>query len=149
MLLDVVVPGKPQPKGRPRVVRRGGFTRAITPDSTIAWEHHAEMRMRSAWVGREPLDEAVAVEVLAVFARPASKPKHIDAVTWKAGGRVAYFGRADVDNVAKCCLDALQLAFVVVNDTRVVRLVAEKWYAAVGEQEHVRVKLDRMGGGHA
>jgi Holliday junction resolvase RusA-like endonuclease len=38
-------------------------------------------------------------------------------------------------------MDALTLAGVLCDDTRVVRLAATKEYAAVGEQEHVAVTV--------
>lgn len=133
VLLDVRIPGRPRSKGRPRFDTRTG--RAITPVETREWELAAADRFRYAW--RKPcLPREMAVEVRLVAVYPRLKSQ-VDGPP----GRRPCIGNADVDNIAKCVLDALVLARVIADDDLVVRLVAEKAHAADGEAEHVQVEV--------
>ena len=95
--ITIVVPGRPVPKGRPRVVRG----HAYTPAATVVAEH------RIAFLAR------------AVGARPIECPVAVRAEFFFKDGRA----RADIDNLAKLVLDALNgVAFK--DDRQVVSLEA-------------------------
>ncbi len=151
MILDIKVPGKPVGKGRPRFAKAGRFVRVYTDEKTATWEDRAARAMRIAYVDghglASPLDEPVTVTVAAVCKRPGSRPAWMTGEAWRArwkdGARVVCCSKPDVDNVAKAVMDALTLAGVLTDDTRVVRLAATKEYAAAGEQEHVAVTVRR------
>ena len=135
-LFEVVVPGQPVGKGRPRASIQGRRVRMRTPAKTAAWEALAASWCRVAWRGRDALDEAVEVEIVAVLRRPARLNRKRDAP-----GRLLAPVKPDVDNVAKACIDSIVLAGVIVDDNRVVRLTASKWYAAKGEEPRVEMRL--------
>lgn len=113
-----------------------------TPAKTAAWEALAASWCRVAWRGRAPIDELVEVEIVAVLRRPGRLNRKKDAP-----GRLLAPVKPDVDNVAKACIDSLVLAGVIVDDNRVARLVASKWYAAKGEDPHVEMRLRPFEGG--
>lgn len=48
-LLQVTIPGEPQPKQRPRVVQGG--TRTYTPTATVKAEHHIGWKVRQKYPG--------------------------------------------------------------------------------------------------
>jgi Holliday junction resolvase RusA-like endonuclease len=79
---QLIVPGNPAPKRRPRCGRHGAHTDARTraAENTIAWE------WKNAYPGHEPLAGMLGVSLL--FYENAKHP-------------------ADVDNMAKLVLDAL------------------------------------------
>lgn len=146
-ILEVVIPGQPVGKGRPVFAKRGKFVSARTPDKTLAWEHGAEMRIRDVWRGAAPLDQACSLRVEAVCRRPqALVPKvgpRIRTVQPRSG-RLPCLAKPDIDNVIKIAMDALVLAHVLTDDTRVVEVSGRKVYAAIGEQEHVRIVLTAL-----
>lgn len=140
--LAVVVAGQPVGKGRPQFFRRGNNVGTKTPDKTVSWERGAEIRMRELWGSRTALDEPLTVVVDAVCRRPQHLiPKFGPRVrkVQPSSDRLPCMSKPDLDNIAKIVLDALVLANVMKDDTRVVELRCSKQYAAIGEQEHVEV----------
>ena len=134
-LLDCVVPGQPVGKGRPRASVRGRRVRMYTPPRTAAWEALAASWARVAWRSRDALDEAVEVEIVAVLKRPQRLNRKKDSA-----GRLVCSAKPDLDNICKAAIDALVLARVIVDDNRVARLSASKWYTAKGEAEHLEIR---------
>ena len=111
-----VVPGRPTPKARPRVVRAGGRARAYTPEATKAFE------------------EAVGWEAKRAGAR---RP-----VQWPVEVRVKFVvrhRRADLDNLVKAVLDGMR-GVVYEDDSQVVRLEAE---VLEGREEMTVVEVRR------
>ena len=95
--ISFIVPGRPVPKGRPRVVRGHAFT----PAATVAAERKIALIARIA--GARPIGGPVSIRAIFIFA---------DRRT-----------RGDVDNLSKLALDALNgVAFK--DDRQVVRLYA-------------------------
>ena len=115
--LTFVVPGRPQAKQRPRTVRAGAGVRTYTPSETTAYEGLVRWCALGAvaqtgWVAGDDL-----FEVWIRFVYPA--PKSAKASRYKAS-------RPDVDNLAKSVMDGLGRCGVIGDDSRVVRLIAEK-----------------------
>ena len=119
MILDLLIPGDPVGKARPRVTREG---HAYTPKGTVEWERGAAMLLRHAYRGA-PLDEPVELVVEAVNARPASLipgPRKLAAHP-ELAGRLWRTTKPDGDNVLKIVADALVAAGVLRDDTRAGR----------------------------
>lgn len=136
MILDVVIPGEPKAKARPRFSRRSG--RAYTPAATEQAEHSFQSR---AWLAlrdkgwHHPHRGPISVEVMCVLGVPASwaKAKKAQALS----GELHPTGRPDVDNYAKLVMDALN-GIAWVDDAQVVQLSVAKCY---GEQPETRLHL--------
>lgn len=127
------------------------------------WLREALALFRAAYGLREPIAVPVAVQVDAVFRRPAERVRAVTVAGRRVrypwgwtSGRNPYLGQGgDVDNVAGAVLDALQpppgdLAPrkkdppgepPLVDDRLVVDLHARQWYAAEGEGPCVEVRL--------
>ncbi len=107
-----VVPGRPQPKGRPRMSRKG---RVYTPKETV----EAERAYAQAVDDNPPVFEGpVAVEM--TFCAEA---------TYVTIRRIAEWHtplRGDLDNYIKLCLDGCQRAGIIPNDRLVVQVKAVK-----------------------
>ena len=107
-----VVPGRPQPKGRPRMSRKG---RVYTPKETVL----AEKSYISAVPEDPPVFEGpVAVEM--TFCEEATYITVRSLKSWETPLR------GDLDNYVKLCLDGCQRAGVIPNDRLVVQLKASK-----------------------
>ena len=134
-VLEVIIPGKPVPKGRPRVVQGG--RRTYTPKRTAQWEAQArnvigEAMDEQGWA-KAPKGQPLHAEITVVFPRKKALRK--------TGGRVIHAVRPDLDNIVKAVKDALDVAMH--DDGQIVRLTAEKFYAAAGEDAHIAVRLWR------
>jgi Holliday junction resolvase RusA-like endonuclease len=159
--LRATIPGKPVGAGRPRVVRtKAGASHTYMPDTSTAWEAAAVYVLRREWGGREPLRNAITVELEAVFARPKGMVPKVHGGTMTRStllgledawgghqGRLPCGSKPDADNVAKLALDALVKAGVVWDDAGVVDLRVRKVWAALGESPCLEVVVSRLGRG--
>lgn len=106
---ELVVPGPPVPKGRPR---RGAGGRMYTPPRTRSAEEVVAWHARAAGVTfREPVD------VVLVFC--------------EAGAR------GDLDNLAKLTLDGIVKGELLLDDRQVVALTARRCRVPRGEERTI------------
>ena len=130
----LLVPGRPVPKGRPRMGRGG---RVYTPAATRAYEQLVAAEWMEAGRRRLPDNRPFALYAEFVFARPASHYR-TKARLLRADAPVV--ARDDVDNLAKAQLDSLQgLAFA--DDRLCVEIHATKRWAADRETAHAAIVL--------
>lgn len=109
------VPGRPVPKGRPRVARKGRSYVFYTPEATKAYEEAVNLTART--VCKKPLEEPVAVKLRLYFKRKGKIP--------------------DCDNCCKSILDGLNgIAFK--DDGQVQHLEADV-YRETPERAEVEV----------
>lgn len=126
VLLRAVVHGTPIPQGSKTVASDGRGRAWVREDNPRLKPWRAQLRRRLAAVhAGAPYDGPVEVRCCFAFPVPASAPK-----SWRALARFDWApSTADVDKCVRALLDGLQAAGVLVNDARVVRVVAEKRYA--------------------
>ena len=107
-----VVGGRPHPKGRPRMSRKG---KVYTPEATVLAE-----KTYIAAVGEDAptFDGPVTVEV--TFCIDATLVTVTPLPHWETGLR------GDLDNYIKTCLDGCQRAGIIVNDRQVGQVKATK-----------------------
>lgn len=125
------IPGQPIPQPRVRVSTRGGFARAYVPARHPIHAYRQAIALASRHAGT--ITGACSLEISAVFARPASHWRKVGLA--KSAPEWPGHRDGDLDNVAKAVADSLPFA----DDTQVVRLVAEKRYAARDEEPHTVV----------
>lgn len=130
--------GEPVGKGRPRFVRRGNFTQTYTPVKTKSYEDEIRMMAKAAMGASEPLETPVTVAIYIRVGIPASfsKQKRKDSLE----GIMKPTKKPDLDNIAKCFLDAMN-EIVYLDDKQVVNLHVTKVYAETPAVE-VMVKED-------
>ena len=130
--------GEPVGKGRPRFARRGNFVSTYTPQKTKSYEDEIRMMAKAAMGSNELLDTPVTVAIYIRVGIPKSfsKQKRKDALA----GIIKPTKKPDLDNVAKCHLDAIQ-GIIVFDDKLVVNLHVTKVYAETPAVE-VMVKED-------
>ena len=119
----IVVPGKPQGKGRPRFTRYG---RPHTPDTTRQYEE----LIRACWMeqadGWEEREGGVGMIVTAYFPIPASANK--DRKSGMQSGRILPEVKPDGDNILKIICDALN-GYAYTDDKQVVSMSIQKRYS--------------------
>jgi len=137
-MVNYIVYGEPVGKGRPRFARRGTFVSTYTPQKTKTYEDEIRMMATAAMGASEPLDTPVTVAIYIRVGIPASysKQKRKDALS----GVLKPTKKPDLDNVAKCHLDAIQ-GIIILDDKLVVNLHVTKVYAETAAVE-VMVKED-------
>jgi Holliday junction resolvase RusA-like endonuclease len=128
--ITFTVAGDPVPQPRVRVSTRGGFARAYVPSKHPVHAYRAGVLRAAIDAGLLPVSEPIEVIIDAVFARPKS---HMNKRGVKPSAPA--LPRADVDNVAKSCLDSLKDLF---DDTHVRRLIVEKSW---GDEARTTVRV--------
>ena len=130
----LIVPGRPVPKGRPRMTRTG---RVYTPAATRAYEDLVAAAWMEGGRRRLPDNRPFALYCEFVFARPAS---HYRTKARVVRDTAPVLPREDGDNLCKGILDSLQgLAFA--DDRLCGEIHATKRWAAHGEPAHAAVVL--------
>lgn len=128
MIVQFVVPGKVEPKGRPRFARRGKAVIAYTPAKTAGYESIVAFAAKLAMMGKEPSTRPLFVDVGVALEVPASWSKKKRAMA--LSGEILPTGRSDLDNYFKCLVDACN-KICWNDDSQIVSLSAKKYYAEV------------------
>ena len=137
MKFRFTVPGEPVGKGRPRVVRRGGFTQTYTPEKTASYENLVKLEFQRQG-GHMLKDGPVYLSIMAWYGIPRSVSKRKREAM--IGGLIRPTRKPDCDNVAKVIADALNgLAWH--DDSQVVSLHVSKQY---GEAPGVSVMMEEV-----
>lgn len=127
-VINLRIPGKPTPKGRPRFTKQG---RTYTDAKTKL----AEQAILTAWLltagKRAPHAGPVFVELVATFEPPASWPK------WQRemalAGEWAHTSKPDIDNLLKV-IDGLN-GRAWIDDSQIVHATTRKQYGATAHTQ--------------
>lgn len=122
------VPLEPKGKGRPRFSRHGKFTKVYTDQQTLEYETAIQECASKAMGSQKPLETPVSVFLYIRLPVPQSYSKKRTEACLAGAERPAK--KPDIDNVAKCFLDAMN-GVVYLDDTQVVDLHIKKLYSAV------------------
>lgn len=128
--IQFVIPGPPQGKARPRVVRaKNGASLTYTPDKTVAYEELVRLRFKATAQGFHfPDDTQLAIQITAYYPVPRSKSKRIQSDM--LAGVIRPTKKPDCDNIVKIICDALNgLAYK--DDSQIVTTQIAKYYAEV------------------
>ena len=147
-LVTFIVPGSPPIARRVRAGRRRGSKRIqiYQADETVADEQRVADAARRSGV-LLPIDVPLRVDVVAVFDRPASRPRSVPAEVWRTGRRVSRPATPDRDNVDKAVLDGMQVRGrfeargMLANDGQAADGRVRKVWAAKGEEPHTVVTV--------
>lgn len=135
--IELVIPGEPKGKARPRFSRATGH--AYTPSPT----QRAEQRIQMEWIaaGRPVLEGPLTIYVEAVLSRPKNH-RLKDGSLSAAGTRSPHPTKTpDWDNLGKLVADALNgLAYR--DDSLIVRAQLTKRWADASEDERTVIRLE-------
>jgi len=137
-MVTYLVEGNPVGKGRPKFARRGNFVSTYTPTKTRDYEDLIKDAARKAMGSNELLETPVTVAIYITVPIPSSYSKKRTEACLSGFERP--IKKPDIDNVAKCFLDAMN-EIVYKDDTQVLTLHITKVYGTVGMVE-VMVKED-------
>jgi Holliday junction resolvase RusA-like endonuclease len=139
-MLIYSVEGNPIGKGRPKFARRGAFVSTYTPTKTRDYESVINDAARKAMGSNELLETPLTVAIYITVPIPQSySKKRTEACL---SGSEKPIKKPDIDNIAKCFLDAMNGA-VYYDDSQVLTLHITKVYGTVGMVEvMVREDLD-------
>ena len=137
-MVTYLVEGNPIGKGRPKFARRGNFVSTYTPTKTRDYEDLIKEAARKAMGSNELLETPVTVAIYITVPIPSSYSKKRTEACLSGFERP--IKKPDIDNVAKCFLDAMN-EIVYKDDTQVLTLHITKVYGTIGMVE-VMVKED-------
>ena len=133
--INFIIPGPPQPKQRPRVLRSG---HSYTPKETVAYEKLTRKCFHEA-CGNAELTGALELKVIAYFAIPKSEKKIVKEKM--LSGEIRPIKRlGDWDNIGKIVSDGLnEIAYQ--DDSQIVEASVSKWYS---DEPRVKVILSEL-----
>jgi len=123
------VEGNPVGKGRPKFARRGNFVSTYTPTKTRVYEDLIKEAARKAMGSTELLETPVTVAIHITV--PIPKSYSIKRIKACLSGSERPIKKPDIDNVAKCFLDAMN-EIIYKDDTQVLNLHVSKVYGTTG-----------------
>jgi Holliday junction resolvase RusA-like endonuclease len=126
------VDGTPVGKGRPKFARRGNFVSTYTPTKTRDYEDLIKDAAQKAMGSNEVLETPVTVAIYITVPIPQSYSKKRTEACLSGSERP--IKKPDIDNVAKCFLDAMN-EVVYKDDTQVLNLHIKKVYGTAGMVE--------------
>lgn len=137
--IKLTVPGPPKGKARARTVRgRGGQTFSYTPEGTVLYENLVKtcysQNCRFSFQNGEALD--VHIHAFYDIPKSTSKKKREQMLS----GDILPTKKPDIDNIAKCILDALN-GVAYHDDTQVVLLTIRKSYSEI---PRVEVEINKI-----
>jgi Holliday junction resolvase RusA-like endonuclease len=120
MIYEIVIPGEPIAKKRPKFARRGAF---VTVYDTQKKESEAiQVYLRSQWHHR-PLETPLEIEIVFYMPIPASWSKKRKEAALKE----KHVSKIDVDNAIKKYFDDMN-EIVYADDRQIYKVTAEKKY---------------------
>ena len=130
--MKFTIPGEPTGKARPKVVRNGPFTKAITPEKTVLYENLVKVEFQRQCPAATIIEEPVFMRIRCFYALAKNDSRKKRAA--KLNGAIRPTKKPDIDNCIKIIADALNgLAYV--DDTQIVAVVAEKYFAEIPRVE--------------
>ena len=138
--VEFIILGNPQGKGRPRVVTRGKFSKAYTPEQTIAYENLVKVEYELQTDRYKFSDGAfLEMRIEAYYSIPKSVSKKRRAMM--VSGDLRPVRKPDMDNVAKIIADSLN-GIAYRDDTQIVTCKIYKYYS---DDPCVKVTLTELG----
>lgn len=128
--VSFTIPGPPQGKARPRVVRaQNGMSLTYTPDKTVRYEELVRIRFKAAAQGFRFQDDAqVGIQITAWYSISKSKSKKAKAAM--LAGQINPTKKPDCDNIMKIICDALN-GIAYKDDQQITLAQIRKKYADV------------------
>lgn len=137
-MIRFTVLGDPCGKQRPRVFTdKQGKSKAITPQKTSQYEQLIKWILINT-LNVKPLVGSLEAQIRAYYSIPKSMNKKDRLLVEE--NKLRPTKKPDLDNVAKCILDACN-GIAYHDDSQVVKLTVEKYY---GDQPRVEVTLHEI-----
>ena len=134
---EIIIPGTPIAKKRPRFFRRGNHVGTYNNQETE--EGRAMLEIKSQWPG-EPLAGPVRLCMEFIFPRPKSHfgaGKNADRI--KSSAPVVYLKKPDLDNLEKFAMDCMS-GIVFVDDCQDVQIASGKTWSASGGKTIIHIE---------
>ena len=125
-MITFSIPGKPQPKQRPRVTIKGTYT----PQATVDYERLVGWQCRSVYKGK-PLTTALKLTVRVFIKLPKRTVK--EKGDW-------HTSRPDLDNIIKSIKDGLN-GIAYEDDSQIAKIEATKQWAS---EDYVIVEIEEV-----
>lgn len=125
--INFEVEGKPFGKQRPRVIHRGGFSRAYTPPETVAYEKKVKNSYENIAKNIQ-MNKPIEANIIGIF--PVPKSISNKKRNYLINNKIHHISKPDCDNIAKSILDALN-GVAYKDDSQICKLSVEKYYGKV------------------
>lgn len=138
-MIEIIVPGEPVGKGRPKFRRAGNYVQTYTPEKTAVYENLIKVEyIRQSNGVRFEEKVPIKMNIEAVMSIPASKSKKEKALMEEK--KVLPVKKPDLDNICKAVCDALnKVAYY--DDSQIVNIKMNKSY---GVKPYLKIQIERV-----
>lgn len=137
MNIELVIPGKPMGKERPRAVRRGKFIGTYTPVKTVNYETYIKELFAVRYPDFIPLEGELMIHLTIWSPIPKSTSKKKKMLM--LDGMIRPGKKPDIDQVLKIVMDALETV-AYKNDNQFVGAVIAKYYS---DRPRLQIKITK------
>lgn len=141
--VEFIIAGEPRGKGRPRVVSRGKFTKAYTPQETASYENLVKVEYELQ-TGRYKFSDGTFIEMRIEAYYPIPKSASKKRRSMMVSGELRPIKKPDSDNVIKIIADSLN-GIAYRDDTQIATVKCYKFYS---DDPCVKVSLTELGVDH-
>lgn len=118
-MIQVFVPGAPQPQGSKAAYRRGTKIVLVESNKNLpAWRRLVTEKLEQANASCQPLTGAVSLDVMFFMPRPKTVTRELPTT------------KPDIDKLCRAINDSAVDAGVLNDDSQVIEMVAYKFYEA-------------------
>jgi Holliday junction resolvase RusA-like endonuclease len=121
--MQIVIPGKPIAKARPKFARRGKFVTTYNPQES------EEGKWITQAIGQIPEVVDGPILLRCWFSMPIPKSASKKAIAGMVSGDIQHTKKPDLDNLVKFVKDCLN-GIAWKDDSQVVKMIAAKGYSA-------------------
>lgn len=138
--IDIIVPGEPFGKQRPKFSNHGGFAKATTPPETVNYENLVKLVYMEKY-NEIMFDEDEPIKiVINAYKTPPSSGTSKKKRLMMLNGDIRPTKKPDWDNIAKIIGDALnKIAYP--DDKQIVEATIRKFYA---ETPRVEIEIESL-----
>jgi len=122
-MYQVIVPGEPKAKARPRWAKFGMYS----PKKTVEYENLIRLFFTEQNPGAKLIEGAVSMVIMAYFAIPKSTAKKTREAM--LAGKIRPTKRPDTDNIIKVFSDSLSDGIAYKDDSQICSVKCEKVYS--------------------
>lgn len=140
MTFNIIIPGKPMGKQRPKATLRGSHAGVYTPKNTINYENLVVTMFHQKYHDVKPIEGAIKGTIIAFYPIPSSaskknKEKMLNHI-------IRPIVKPDLDNIEKIIYDALN-GIAYKDDSRIVEQRCAKFYSETPRVEVIITEVSK------
>lgn len=139
MRTEFIIPGEPKAKGRPRVIRKGEFSKAYTPKDTVMYENLVRLEYETQCKGKF-FEKGIPLKMYVTAYHSIPKSTSKKKTQMMLEGILRPLKKPDSSNILKAIEDSLNTV-AYHDDAQIVETIITRYYS---EKPCVKVIIEEL-----